>query len=53
LPDHDGKNEHKPCYKLPNGTYVGLIMVAINVTWYDPDVNLTSTGQINIATMFS
>ncbi|MFA5319791.1 MAG: hypothetical protein WC418_01235 [Candidatus Omnitrophota bacterium] len=35
-PDDNGKNSKKPCFKLPDGTYVGKIMAAVNVSWYDP-----------------
>ncbi len=35
-PEDNGKNSKKPCFKLPDGTYVGKIMAAVNVTWYDP-----------------
>ncbi|RLC35472.1 hypothetical protein DRH14_00955, partial [Candidatus Shapirobacteria bacterium] len=28
--------------------YVGKIMVFVNVSWYDPDVYLTNTGQLQI-----
>ncbi len=35
-PTDDGKNSLKPCFKLPDGTIVGKIMVAVNVSWSDP-----------------
>jgi len=47
-PVDDGTNPNKPCFRLPDGTYVGKIMVFVNVSWYDPDVYLTSTGDLNI-----
>jgi hypothetical protein len=47
-PDDDGKNSLHPCFKLPDGTYVGKIMIAVAPSWYDPDVNLTGTGQVNV-----
>jgi hypothetical protein len=47
-PDDDGTNPAKPCYRLPNGTFVGKIMVFINPSWHDPDVYLTDTGDLNI-----
>jgi hypothetical protein len=34
--DLTGTNSNKTCFKLPNGTYVGKIMVYVNVSWYDP-----------------
>ncbi|MBU0619112.1 hypothetical protein KKD62_02630, partial [Patescibacteria group bacterium] len=47
-PEDDGSNPAKPCFRLPNGTYVGKIMVFVNVSWYDPDVFLTDTGDVRI-----
>ncbi|HUW21041.1 MAG TPA: hypothetical protein VMW41_00040, partial [Candidatus Bathyarchaeia archaeon] len=47
-PEDDGNNPLKPCFRLPNGTYVGKIMVFLNVSWYDPDVFLTSAGELKI-----
>jgi hypothetical protein len=35
-PEDNGKNSKRPCFRLPDGTYVGKIMAAVNVTWYDP-----------------
>jgi hypothetical protein len=34
--DKTGTNKAKPCFRLPDGTYVGKIMVYVNVSWYDP-----------------
>ena len=39
-PKDDGKNSLKPCFRLPDGTYVGKVMVAVNVSWYDPKADL-------------
>ncbi|MFA5167487.1 MAG: hypothetical protein WC530_03015, partial [Candidatus Omnitrophota bacterium] len=39
-PEDDGKNSKKPCFKLQDNTYVGKIMVAVNVSWYDPGTEL-------------
>jgi hypothetical protein len=47
-PEDDGTNPQKPCFRLPDGTYIGKIMVSVNPSWYDPDVNLTSAGDLNI-----
>jgi len=47
--DEDGTNSDKPCYRLPDGTYVGKIMAFLNVSWYDPDVYMANTGDLNIA----
>lgn len=47
-PNDDGKNPAKPCFKLPNGTYIGKIMVSVSASWYDPDVNLTSTDNFRL-----
>lgn len=49
-PEDDGKNTLKPCFRLPDGTYVGKIMVAVNVSWYDPDLYLTDIGDLQITT---
>jgi hypothetical protein len=38
-PEDDGKNSQKPCFELPDGTRVGKIMAAVNVSWYDPGAN--------------
>jgi hypothetical protein len=35
-PADDGSNPSKPCFRLPDGTYVGKIMVFVNVSWHDP-----------------
>jgi hypothetical protein len=35
-PEDDGSNPTKPCYRLPDGSIVGKIMIFVNVTWYDP-----------------
>jgi hypothetical protein len=53
-PDDDGKNTLKPCYKLPDGTLVGKIMIAIQPSWYDPSTSattetLTETGWYRIS----
>jgi hypothetical protein len=37
-PEDDGSNPTKPCFVLPDGTYVGKIMVFVNVSWYNPDL---------------
>lgn len=37
-PEDDGTNPQKPCFKLPDGTYVGKIMTFANVGWYEPVV---------------
>lgn len=42
-PEDDGRNFAKPCFKLPDGTYVGKIMVSVNTSWYDPNAYLTSS----------
>lgn len=47
-PEDDGTNPEKPCFSLPDGTYVGKIMVFVNVSWYDPDANLASTQGFHL-----
>lgn len=47
-PEDNGKNPDKPCFKLPDNTYVGKIMVAVNLSWYDPDIYLTSTNNFHL-----
>ncbi len=44
-PDDNGKNSKRPCFKLPDGTYVGKIMSAVNVAWYDPDPGAAAAGK--------
>jgi len=44
-PEDDGKNSKKPCFKLPDGTYVGKIMVAVNVSWYDPEAEVSNSNE--------
>jgi excisionase family DNA binding protein len=48
-PEDNGTNNNKPCFKLPNGSHVGKIMVFVNVSWYDPGVYLTSNGDFQPA----
>ena len=36
------------CFKLPDGTYVGLILSFIDRSFNDPDVYLTSAGDLQI-----
>ena len=36
-PEDDSKNSKKPCFKLTDGSYVGKIMIQINVSWYGVD----------------
>jgi hypothetical protein len=43
--DSDGTNSSEPCYILPDGTYVGKIMVYLNPTWYDPRIYITSEPE--------
>ena len=47
-PDDNGTNPSKPCFRLPDGTYIGKLMVYVNSTWYDPDIALTNTGDLSI-----
>jgi hypothetical protein len=35
-PEDNGENMLKPCFKLPDGTIVGKILVSVHVSWYDP-----------------
>jgi hypothetical protein len=46
-PQDNELNAAKPCFRLPNGTYVGKLMVFVNIGWYDPDFYLTSTGEVS------
>jgi hypothetical protein len=47
-PKDDGLNPEKPCYKLPDGTYVGKIMAFVNTSWSDSQVYLTDSGDIKL-----
>jgi hypothetical protein len=46
-PEDDGKNTKKPCFKLMDGIYVGKIMVAVNVSWFDPETDLQTIDSAN------
>lgn len=49
-PDDDGTNSAKPCFTLPDGTFIGKLMVMVNVGIYDPDILLlTDTGDLLIS----
>jgi hypothetical protein len=48
--DENGTNLDKPCFRLSDGTYVGKIMVLVHLSWYDPDVYLTDSGELQIST---
>ena len=47
-PRDDGLNPEKPCFRLPDGTYVGKVVVFVNTSWSDSQVYLTDTGGIRI-----
>ena len=44
-PKDDGRNSKKPCFRLPDGAYVGKIMVAVNISWYDPGEDVLTTNS--------
>jgi hypothetical protein len=44
----DEINVNSPCYKLPDGSYIGKLVTFVNVSWYDSDINLTATGEVNV-----
>ncbi len=50
--DDDGQNSAKPCFKLPNGTYIGKILVVIDTSWNDPSepisFNISNPGWYRI-----
>lgn len=46
--DADGENSARPCFRLPDGTYIGKVMVFLNLSWYDPDTYLTSTAGFKL-----
>jgi hypothetical protein len=48
-PADDGTNTAKPCFKLPDGTYIGKIMTFINVTWFAPAV----TAELRTDTLYA
>jgi hypothetical protein len=48
-PVDDGTNAAKPCFKLPDGTYVGKIMTFVNVTWFAPAV----TDELRTNTLYA
>src|SRR3990167_1811276 len=47
--DPSKTNNTKPCFALPDGSHIGKVMVFVNVSYYDPAIYLTSTGNLNIA----
>jgi len=47
-PEDNSNNSLSPCFRLQDGTYVGKIMVFLSVGWYDPQVQLTTTGDLNL-----
>lgn len=46
--DENGDNLSKPCYQLPDGTFVGKIMVFPNISDYDPSETYTTTNITNL-----
>jgi hypothetical protein len=48
-PEDDGTNTAKPCFRLPDGTYVGKIMTFVNVTWFAPAV----TDETHTKTLYA
>jgi hypothetical protein len=48
--DLTGTNTNKTCFKLPNGTYVGKVMVYVKVYWYHPLVSdsLNVIDELNV-----
>lgn len=45
--DENGDNPTKPCYQLPDGTFVGKIMVFLNISVYNPSETYTTTNITN------
>jgi len=37
------------CFTLPDGTHVGMVLGFIDLNFYDPNLNYTSTGDLDIA----
>lgn len=57
-PVDDGHNELKPCFRLPDGTYLGKIVIFLNISWYDPaststTEKITVPGWYRIASLIS
>jgi hypothetical protein len=48
-PEDDGTNIAKPCFQLPDGTYLGKTMVYVNISWFDTDIYLNATGDISLS----
>ncbi|MFZ2664062.1 MAG: glycine-rich domain-containing protein [Patescibacteria group bacterium] len=46
--DPSKTNNDKPCFSLPDGSYIGKVMVFVNVSWYDPSLAITETGDLAI-----
>jgi hypothetical protein len=47
-PEDDGKNTLKPCFRLPDGTYIGKIMISLAPSWFDPDSELANLDDFAI-----
>ena len=48
-PDDPTKtNNVKPCFTLPDGSHIGKVMIFVNVSYHDPDVYLTDSGDLNL-----
>ncbi len=45
-PEDDSKNSLKPCFKLPDDTYIGKVMVAVSISWFDPVANVLAIGNL-------
>lgn len=46
--DPEGNNAAKPCFRLPDGSYVGKVMIMVGNHYINPDIKITSTGGITI-----
>jgi hypothetical protein len=47
LQDFDGSNNTIPC-PVDTNARCGIIIVLVNISWYDPDVYIANSGDLNI-----
>lgn len=47
-PEDNGTNPAKPCFRLPDGTYVGKIMTLVSASWYEPLVDALSSNDVTV-----
>jgi hypothetical protein len=46
-PEDDGTNTAHPCFRLADGTFIGKIMMFVNLSWFSPEFALDSAGSLS------